>query len=239
MRKVYLIDITCLGNFEGLVYSLNFSSPFNTNDSQIAAQSGGAAHNIAPNYVDGAMFSDDYEFALYGCVRPIPASEKDIEQGYVSQTINQGTTRYITGGAAVSVPSERLGFYFSGMRAPDWGPIWSNGTANTTATTLITADMTKMGNLNFTNSTVSDLVLGRAGAELVWVPISPKGVLVAIGGVVNPEYYFRSGPLGGLSPSQSQESVSSYTHDHGFHDANNGTAKNKPWLHVHSVDIRY
>src|SRR6266498_3162983 len=178
MRKVYLIDITCLGNFEGLVYSLNFSSPFNTNDSQIAAQSGGAAHNIAPNYVDGAMFSDDYEFALYGCVRPIPASEKDIdnvsglirstdserspdsdefleyyqyrsdfgpyinhfEQGYVSQTINQGTTRYITGGAAVSVPSERLGFYFSGMRAPDWGPIWSNGTANTTATTLITAD---------------------------------------------------------------------------------------------------
>jgi hypothetical protein len=55
-----------LENFEGLIYSLNFSQPFNTSDSTIDSMPGGVAYNHAPNYIDGAMFSDDYEYALYG-----------------------------------------------------------------------------------------------------------------------------------------------------------------------------
>jgi hypothetical protein len=55
-----------VGNFEGLIYSLNFSEPFNTSGSQIPSLSGDTAQNLSPNYLDGAMFSNDYEFALYG-----------------------------------------------------------------------------------------------------------------------------------------------------------------------------
>jgi hypothetical protein len=54
-------------------------------------------------------------------------------------------SRYITHGAGVSVPSENLGFYFGGMRGPDWGPIASHdGSANTTASTLISVDLNTM-----------------------------------------------------------------------------------------------
>lgn len=62
------MTLDLLENVEGLIYSLNFSQPFNTNDSKIDSLPGGVAHNIAPNYIDGAMFSDDYEYALYGQV---------------------------------------------------------------------------------------------------------------------------------------------------------------------------
>jgi hypothetical protein len=74
---------------------------------------------------------------------------------------------------------------------------------------MITVDMTQMGGFNFTNSTLPELIMGRANAELAWVPVSPKGVLVAIGGVINPEMIFKDGPNGGLTPSQKQDSVSS------------------------------
>src|SRR5947207_2690661 len=57
----------------GLVYTLNFSIPFNTstNISSILgrlskAPNGGAANNFAPNYYDGAMLANDDEWFLYG-----------------------------------------------------------------------------------------------------------------------------------------------------------------------------
>lgn len=103
----------------------------------------------------------------------------------------------------MSAPSENLGFYFSGMRAPDWGYFsYSHPEPNTTADTLITVDMSVMRDEKWYNHTLPSYVPGRANAELIWVPVSDFGVLVAIGGVVNPVEMWRSG----LDKSQTAES---------------------------------
>jgi hypothetical protein len=102
-------------------------------------------------------------------------------------------TRYITNGGAASAPSENLGFYFSGMRAPDWGDFNLNQLqSNQTADTLITLDMSVMSDGKWTNDTLPSYIPTRSNAELVWVPVSESGVLVAIGGVVEPIQFFRN-----------------------------------------------
>lgn len=58
---------------EGTIYYLNLSTPFNTSSDFMTvlkntSVAGGAANNIAPNYVDGMMFANDDEFYLYGFV---------------------------------------------------------------------------------------------------------------------------------------------------------------------------
>lgn len=58
---------------EGSIYSLNLSTPFHVSSNFMNVLSntsiaGGAANNIAPNYADGVMFANDYEFYLYGFV---------------------------------------------------------------------------------------------------------------------------------------------------------------------------
>ena len=40
----------------------------------------------------------------------------------------------------------------------------------------------------WTNLTLPSSVPGRASAELVWIPVSEKGVLIAIGGAIDPSY---------------------------------------------------
>lgn len=123
-----------------------------------------------------------YEAYQYGPERTI------WEPGFIQKTLPQNVTRYITNGAGVSAPSENLGFYFSGMRGEDWGLIQEgNESANTTANTLITVDMSVMRHETWTNDTLPDNIPGRANAELVWLPVSESGALVAIGGVINPE----------------------------------------------------
>jgi hypothetical protein len=114
-------------------------------------------------------------------------------------------TRYVSNGAGTSAPSENLGFYFSGMRAPDWGPIYyDDSSANVTANTLITVDMSTMRSEKWTNTTLPDNIQPRANAELAWIPVSEKGVLVAIGGVTSPEEIWATG-LNDSQTSQSQE----------------------------------
>jgi hypothetical protein len=97
-----------------------------------------------------------------------------------------GITRYITNGAAVSSLSEKLGFYFSGMRAADWGSIAADdGTASTPANTLITVNMSTVGQETWSNYTLHSIP-ARANAEIQWLPVADQGVLVAVGGVINP-----------------------------------------------------
>ena len=48
--------------------------------------------------------------------------------------------------------------------------------------------MSTQGQETWTNSSLPTSVPGRANAELVWVPVSEKGVLVAIGGVIDPVF---------------------------------------------------
>jgi hypothetical protein len=60
------------GNVAGDMFRLNFSQPFDTTKTNISAlfermpKAGGAGNNIAPNYVDGTMFSNNDELYLYG-----------------------------------------------------------------------------------------------------------------------------------------------------------------------------
>jgi hypothetical protein len=126
--------------------------------------------------------------------------------GFIQKSLDNDVSRYVTNGAGVSAPSENLGFYFSGMRGKNWGSI-ENGdqSSNVTADSMITVNMTTMRAETWQNDTLPSNITGRANAELVWIPASESGVLVAIGGVVNPEILTVTN---NLTEAQAQESVS-------------------------------
>ena len=181
---------------------------------QVINKTAGAANNLAPNYYDGMMFSNNDEFYLYGglirdtnSLQPPPASSvlgyerfqygpyrQSWSPGFYDGDLPNGVTRYVTAGAGVNAPSENLGFYFSGMAAPGWGDIRVQGrpqyNATVVANTLISVDMSVMRGEVWTNNTLPSSIPGRANAELVWLPVSGRGVLVAIGGVIDPEWAF-------------------------------------------------
>jgi hypothetical protein len=105
---------------------------------------------------------------------------------FIQNSLPDALTRYVAGGGAVSAPSENLSFYFSGVRGQNWGVIIDNGqSANVTANTLITVNMPTMSDQTWSNITLPDNIPGRINAELVWIPVSQSGVLIAIGGVVH------------------------------------------------------
>ncbi|RDW58120.1 kelch repeat protein [Coleophoma cylindrospora] len=205
----------------GLVYILNFSTQYDTSQNiSLAfstlskASNGGAANNIGPQYIDGAMFANDYEWWTYGGLLQLtdaydaPASDsvaayqvysspnaKQFQQGFVLKRLPSGISRYITDGASVSVPSENLGFYFSGLQAENFGPIYylpgtqnSSENADVESETLIQLNMTSQQQEVWSNFTLPSSVPPRANAEIVWVPVSEQGILVAVGGVINPSY---------------------------------------------------
>jgi hypothetical protein len=225
VRTNYRLSIWCGSlplkeNPQGLVYILNFSLPFQTTGSfnQSAlftnvskAAGGGNANNIGPNYLDGAMFANDYEFWTYGGLL-INTSEyqtaaadsiaeyelypsapgAQTESGFILATLPANMTRYLAWGAAVSVPSENLGFYFAGLRSSTWGPIYNLAdnqslVADTLSTRLIevTMNLDTQSDATWNNISLPGTVPGRAGAELVWIPVSEQGILVGIGGVLD------------------------------------------------------
>ncbi|KAJ5337987.1 Galactose oxidase/kelch beta-propeller [Penicillium brevicompactum] len=210
----YMADDALTAN----LYYLNLSTPFNTSSDFMSTLSnmsiaGGAATNIAPNYVSGSILSNDNEFYLYGGMSrntdsSDPAPEDRVlsydayqygayksvwAAGWTQESLSENVTRLITNGAAASAPSENLGFYFSGMRASDWGEFTlDDSNANVTADTLITVDMSTMRSGEWSNTTLPSYIPGRSNAELVWVPVSDSGVLVAIGGVIDPISIFRN-----------------------------------------------
>ncbi|KAJ5110348.1 hypothetical protein NUU61_001605 [Penicillium alfredii] len=125
--------------------------------------------------------------------------------GFFNSTLPKGITRYITNGADVSIPSENLGFYFSGIHAKDWGPVAAyNGSAGTRAESMMAV---KLGNgqddISWENITLPSAISGRANAELVWIPVSQQGVLAVVGGVVHPEGIYPTG----LSASQKEDNT--------------------------------
>lgn len=204
----------------GIIYTLNFSEPFNTSDNMTAimgqlskAPGGGAANNEAQNYLDGGMLANDGEFFLYGgmlrdtaaFVPPDPnavtscqAYQYGIQKdgflpGFVDDRLPSGMTRYLAYGGAASAPSENAAWYFSGMHSPSWGEIYDPSTnqsltASNVSNTFITLNMTVQQQETWSNVTLPDTVAGRANPELVWVPVGAHGLLVALGGVVYPEF---------------------------------------------------
>ena len=100
-----------------------------------------------------------------------------------------------------------MGYYFSGMRAADWGPILNVAqSANTLANTLISVNMSVMREETWTNNSLPSFVPARANAEIAWIPAGERGVLVALGGVVDPVSLTAAQEL---NSSQTNDSVSS------------------------------
>src|SRR6267378_4279624 len=108
---------------------------------------------------------------------------------FIQNSLPDGLTRYITGGGAISAPSENLGFYFSGVHGQGREAIATEveGSVDVIANTLITVNMSTMSNQTWSNNTLPDNIPGRINAELVWIPVSQSGVLIAIGGVLSSE----------------------------------------------------
>lgn len=111
--------------------------------------------------------------------------------GFRGDKLDNDVTMYVSNGASVSAPSENLGFYFSGIQRKDRGPIYLHGihdnmTELTESDTFVTVDMSKMRVNKWANHTLPEYVVGRANAEAVWVPVSGKGIVVILGGVINP-----------------------------------------------------
>lgn len=172
----------------------------------------GAATNLAPNYFDGALLANDHQFFLYGGllrqtdVYTDPGAnevmeyqqssygvEKQVIPGYISTDLPDDLTRYLAFGGAANAPSENKAFYFSGLRAPEWGPVYYPGyndslTAINVSNTLITLDMSTQNEQKWSNVTLPSEIKGRANPELIWVPVGAQGILVSVGGVVYPEF---------------------------------------------------
>jgi hypothetical protein len=114
--------------------------------------------------------------------------------GFFSKQLGGNLTRYVAYGGAASAPSENLAWYFSGLRSHSGGPIYDPTLANDTTAAvvvsdkLITLDMTEQQGETFTSKTLPPDIPGRANPEFVWVPIGPRGIVVALGGVVYPDF---------------------------------------------------
>lgn len=196
------------------MYTLNFSLPFNTSQNISALFQQQVKGSSYPIYYDGALLANDDEYFLFGGMLTItdteaePAGNELLEwEGYdygvvkpafspqfKTKDLSGNVTRYIAYGGAANVPSENLAFYFSGLRGETWGEIYYPNGNNDSATaidvsnTLVTLDMTTQQDEKWTNVTLPDYISGRASPELVWVPVGEQGILVALGGVVYPEF---------------------------------------------------
>lgn len=198
------------GSYGGPTISLNYSKPFNAiNNTDLSALFDGPIVNGTQIYYGGTMFANDEAFWLYGgefsTIGPaIRANEILGYQAYSSasgqtfitqnQTVPQTVaatltdiSNYVVAGAGVNVPSESLGFYFSGLVRADRGQIVYNQGAgelpNFLASWIIQINMSDSQTPEGVNLTLPEDVPPRAGAELVWIPVSSKGVLIAIGGL--------------------------------------------------------
>jgi hypothetical protein len=194
------------------------------------APNDGAANNFGPQYYDGAMFANDDEYYTYGGLVsqtdafPPPDSQtvegyeaywygaagKQFMPGFRDETLPTGVTRYVTAGGALSVPSENKGFYFSGLRSASNGAIFYTSSnesfnADVVSNTLISVDMSTQRNEKWVNQTLPTSVPGRANPEIVWVPVSKQGVLIAMGGSVDPEFAYDTQSL---NDSQTTHDVS-------------------------------
>lgn len=191
----------------------------------------GNSNGVAPNFVDGGMLANDAGFFLFGgalfslpeLYDPPPGDsafsyqayqygpEKGAwQKGFNDKSFDEDDlTRYVSYGAAVNVPSENKAFYFSGMRTRSGGDIHANPELNNTyrptviSDYMVELDMEVQNSETWSNRTLKGGVEGRANAEVVWVPVGEQGILVALGGVVNPDFVTNAG----LDEDDEEESV--------------------------------
>jgi len=218
----------------GLIFSLNFSQPFKTSQNLTAlfhtlskaAGGTGAANNIAPNYVDGALLANDDEFFLYGGLLRVTdafsaphdddvlsyqafqygAFKDSWSPGFVNTRLPSGMTRYLAYGGAANAPSEQKAFYFGGLRSPTAGPIFQptlniSTDALNASDYMVILDLSTQQQEKWKNESLPSNIQARANPELVWVPVGSQGILVAIGGVLEPQWAYAS--QASPNPSQS------------------------------------
>ncbi|KAL6902658.1 hypothetical protein GGI43DRAFT_347415 [Trichoderma evansii] len=194
---------------------------------------GGTGQNNqdSPNYVDGALLGNDAEFWFYGGqpeldINPSPTKNNVLgydayqygvlssgfEPGYVTnEPLPKDVSQYVTFGGAARAPSENLAWYFSGATSESDGliPKDSDNTDSPTKISnyLITLNMTEQLFETWSNKSLPSDIKGRASPEVVWVPVGEQGILVALGGVVFPEYanVTRTSQNAKASESQSPE----------------------------------
>ncbi|KAK0712214.1 hypothetical protein B0T21DRAFT_297528 [Apiosordaria backusii] len=180
----------------------------------IYALGGAPVNNLAPNYASGALLYNDFQYFGYGGVEGITASQSDppgttvrgyrafssqvdnFEPSFIDNVLGNGITRYVAYGGAASAPSENLAWHFSGLRSRTGGIIYDpeRGGMNDTimpsqvSNVLITLNLEKEQRPEWTSKNLTGDVPGRANPELVWVPVGSKGILVALGGVVDPVF---------------------------------------------------
>ncbi|KAI0404594.1 hypothetical protein F4802DRAFT_615466 [Xylaria palmicola] len=248
------------GNPLGLIYTLNFSVPFNssTNISSILetlpkVPGGGAANNIGPNYVDGAMLANDHEFFLYGgllknTMAYAPPDGDDVltyqasnyglvregfRPGFLNDKLPGDITRYVTYGGAANAPSENKAWYFGGSRSRLWGPIYQPSNNNSlnplnTSNTLITLDLGIQQSEKWTNDTLPNSVPSRANPSVVWVPVGEQGILVVLGGVTYP--YYSTSSQASLNEAQSVKDGPGYMANVDIYDVASGE-----WYQQHTI----
>lgn len=182
----------------------------------LSTATGGQQSDPGPvNYDDGGMLANYESFYLYGGVpfvlsySNVPAADKVLgynayqtgpfkalfSPGFFNDRLPAGITRYIAYGAAVSAPSENKAWYISGMTSPTRGPIYDVPDANLSnfaqnlSNTLIRLDI-ESANLTemWANYTLPNSIHPRANPEAVWVPVGDQGIVVLLGGVVDPEW---------------------------------------------------
>ncbi|CAN8102576.1 unnamed protein product [Discula destructiva] len=202
-------------NFGPWSLALNFNIPFNVSQN-VSAKFDSISKGPVPLYYNGAMLANDDEYFLYGgsvgwnYIGADPVDNQGLKYkrydygieetgftvGYISyglESYGNLSTRNIAYGAAANVPSENLAFVFSGLRSPNFGQLefpaaTLNSNASEVSNTLFSLDFTTQNQEKWTNYTLPESISGRASAELVWVPVGEKGILVALGGVVFPSF---------------------------------------------------
>lgn len=201
---------------DGNVYTLSFGTAFSYSENitqkitPIPKLGSQAASNIAPLYYQGALFYNDFQFMAYGGLLvdtdafELPGGDvifkyekydDDTGRAFQEQgafTIpydidGDNVTRWIAYGGSASAPSEKKGWYFSGLMARGKGELFSPAGVETDpavlADSLITVDMTRQTSEKWTNTTLPPEVVPRISPELAFVPVGGSGILVVIGGV--------------------------------------------------------
>jgi hypothetical protein len=98
----------------------------------------------------------------------------------------------LTAGAGVNAPSESRGFYFGGLKRPDNQAVGiDDGIDNLTLSDgLVIVDTTEQTVSHWTIPALGAGIQSRAEATLSWIPAGEQGMLVAVGGVLNPSDIF-------------------------------------------------
>jgi hypothetical protein len=207
-----------LAGVQRLILTFNLSNPVDVDTNVTALlfqdpltkQSGG----LGAKFEDGAMLANDHQFMLYGGnIQRLRGSysppdsdeitgyqlyrygtERTWVAGWDDVDLGDDVNRYVAWGGGVSAPSENKAWYFSGMTAEEGGEIEIGGIGNgsTLASVIskrfIQVDMENQSSEVWTNKTLPPDVDGRAGPEVVWVPVGDQGILVVLGGVVDPQW---------------------------------------------------